>query len=78
MFLSSPKLGLVPKLNHEIRSPIAPIPNIIVETIHQVREKTEEFLDDYNNYHPHDSLNDMSPIEFMKVKNQTKMSNFIL
>jgi len=44
----------------------------IFENIHQVRDKTEEFLDDYNNEHPHDSLGDMSPIEFMNNKNQKK------
>ena len=40
----------------------------IFENIHQVREKTEEFMEDYNNDHPHDSLGKMSPIEFMKEK----------
>ena len=44
----------------------------IFENFHQVREKTEEFLDDYNNEHPHESLKDKSPIEFMNNKNQKK------
>jgi putative transposase len=44
----------------------------IFENIHQVREKTEEFLVDYNNEHPHDSLGGMSPIEFMNNRNQKK------
>jgi len=42
----------------------------IFENIHQVRDKTEEFIEDYNNFHPHDSLENMSPIEFMKSKEQ--------
>jgi putative transposase len=40
----------------------------IFENINQVKEKTEEFLEDYNNFHPHDSLANMSPIEFIKSK----------
>ncbi len=44
----------------------------IFENIHQVREKTEEFLEDYNNEHPHESLGNMSPIEFMNNRNQKK------
>jgi len=36
------------------------------------RKKTEEFLEDYNNEHPHVSLGDMSPIEFMNSRNQKK------
>jgi putative transposase len=44
----------------------------IFENIHQVREKAEEFLEDYNHEHPHDSLGNMSPIEFMNNRNQKK------
>jgi putative transposase len=46
----------------------------IFENIYQVKERTEEFLEDYNNEHPHDSLGNMSPIEFMKNKNQIKIA----
>jgi transposase InsO family protein len=38
----------------------------------QVREKTEDFLWDYNHQHPHDSLNDMTPIEFLEEKHNKK------
>jgi transposase InsO family protein len=47
----------------------------IFESIHQVREKTEEFLEDYINKHPHDSLGEMTPVEFMKLKYREKMPN---
>jgi putative transposase len=36
----------------------------IFETISQVREKTEEFIDDYNTNHPHDSLGNLSLLNF--------------
>ncbi|MEW6713311.1 MAG: IS3 family transposase, partial [Candidatus Riflebacteria bacterium] len=36
----------------------------IFENIQQVRERTEVFLYDYNYLHPHDSLADMTPVEF--------------
>jgi len=50
----------------------------IFENVNQVKEKTEEFLMDYNNYHPHDSLSDLSPVQFLKTKYQKKMSTFTL
>jgi putative transposase len=50
----------------------------IFENIQQVKEKTDEFMDDYNNYHPHESLNNMSPVKFLKAKYQKKLSNFTL
>lgn len=40
----------------------------IFETIHQVRELSFHWKDDYNNNHPHASLGDQSPIEFMKKR----------
>jgi len=32
-------------------------------------------MDDYNTNHPHDSLGNLSPIEFMRVKYSEKMPN---
>lgn len=44
----------------------------IFENIHQVRELTEGFIEDYKNNHPHNSPGNMSPIEFMNDKNQKR------
>lgn len=62
--------GYVERFNRTFREDVLDLN--IFENINQVREKTEEFLEDYNNYHPHDSLGNMSPIEFMNRSNQRK------
>ena len=58
--------GFVERFNRTYREDVLDMN--IFENKNQVREKTEEFLEDYNNEHPHDSLGNMSPIEFMKNK----------
>jgi putative transposase len=60
--------GYVERFNRTFREDVLNLN--IFENIHQVREKTEEFLEDYNNEHPHDSLGNMSPIEFMNNRKQ--------
>jgi len=40
----------------------------IFETLNQVRELTFEWMNDYNNNHPHASLDNQSPIEFMQKR----------
>jgi putative transposase len=50
----------------------------IFENVNQVKEKTEEFIMDYNNFHLHDSISNLSPVQFLKTKYQKKMSNFTL
>jgi putative transposase len=65
--------GYVERFNRTFREDVLDMH--IFETIDQVREKTEEFLFDYNNQHPHDSLSKMTPVEFMNAKTK-KMPNF--
>ncbi|MCD9619749.1 integrase core domain-containing protein, partial [Tenacibaculum maritimum] len=38
----------------------------IFENIHQVREQTQIWMHDYNNFRPHDALGDMAPIPYAK------------
>jgi putative transposase len=64
------KNGYVERFNRTFREDILDMN--IFENIHQIRDKIDGFLEDYNNNHPHDSLGDMSPIEFMNRKNQKK------
>ncbi len=68
--------GYIERFNRTYREDVLDMH--IFESIHQVRDKTEDFLDDYNNFHPHDSLGNKSPIEFMKTQNQRKMSKLTL
>lgn len=67
--------GYIERFNRTYREDVLDMN--IFENISQVRQKTEEFLEDYNNQHPHDSLGNMTPNEFMNIKYK-KMSNFRL
>jgi putative transposase len=40
----------------------------IFESIKQVRQESLDWMNDYNNNHPHGSLDDLSPVEFMKKR----------
>lgn len=58
--------GFVERFNRTYREDVLDLN--IFENLSQVRDKTEIFCEDYNNDHPHESLGNMSPIEFMKAK----------
>jgi putative transposase len=64
--------GYVERFNRLFREDVLDMN--IFENINQVKEKTEEFIEDYNNEHPHDSLGNMSPIEFLNHKKQKKIA----
>lgn len=48
----------------------------LFDTIQQVRDITEQWQQDYNENHPHQSLNGQSPLQYLKTKSQTKNSTF--
>jgi putative transposase len=68
--------GYIERFNRTYREDVLDIN--LFESIQQVRIKTEEFMEDYNNYHPHESLNNMSPVKFLKSKFKEKMPTFTL
>jgi len=43
--------------------------------LNEVRRMTEEWRDRYNNERPHDSLNDMTPVEYLQANNPPGNSN---
>ena len=55
----------------------------IFEDLNQVREQTQEWMDDYNTQRPHDALGKMAPIEYaefnslLATTDKTKNNNFI-
>jgi putative transposase len=47
----------------------------LFRTLREVRQMTEEWMVRYNNERPHDSLNDMTSVEFLQANNQPGNSN---
>lgn len=58
--------GFIERFNRTYREDV--LDANIFENVDQVRELTYHWMDDYNNNHPHASLANMSPVEFMKTK----------
>lgn len=58
--------GYIERFNRTYREDV--LDAIIFENIDQVRELTEQWRTDYNQNHPHASLANMSPKEFLKSK----------
>ena len=60
--------GYIERYNGTYRRAI--LDQYIFKTIGQVREKTDEWIDFYNNKRPHESLDNMTPMEYRNSKNE--------
>ncbi len=47
----------------------------LFRTLGQVRQRTEKWMIRYNQERPHDSLNDMTPVEYLQAHNHPGNSN---
>ena len=59
--------GFVERFNRSYREDI--LDAYLFSTIEELRDLTWEFQQDYNQHHPHQSLNNLSPIEYLKANN---------
>ena len=68
--------GFIERFNRTYREDV--LDATIFENLNQVREVTELWMRDYNENHPHSSLANMSPKEFLKSKAEKKLSTLAL
>jgi putative transposase len=54
--------GYIERFNRSYREGV--LDAFILSTIHQAREETLCWMEDYNNHHPHESLGDKTPAEY--------------
>lgn len=68
--------GYIERFNRTYREDV--LDSMIFSNLNQVREETSKWMEDYNEKHPHSSLSDMSPREFLNSKAKKKMSTLAL
>ncbi len=49
----------------------------VFRTLTEVRELTEKWIKEYNEERPHDSLEDMTPAEYLEANNKLENSNYV-
>ena len=59
--------GFIERFNRTYRQAVLDM--YVFQSLHEVREQTEQWLREYNEERPHDALGDMTPREFLLTKN---------
>lgn len=57
--------GYVERFNRSYREAV--LDAFIFENLNQYKTETEMWMEDYKNHHPHESLGDKTPIEFLQM-----------
>jgi putative transposase len=64
--------GYVERFNRFYREDV--LDAYLFNSLHEVRMLSEEWMEFYNEKHPHESLNDMSPREYLEAVNSGKLA----
>jgi putative transposase len=64
--------GYIERFNRFFREDIPDA--YLFKSMHEVRALSQEWMEFYNNKHPHESLNDMSPREYLEAVNSGKLA----
>jgi transposase InsO family protein len=63
-------LSNVERFNRSYRESV--LGAFLFELINPVKQETESWMEDYNNYHPHESLCDKTPVEYLQINGRPK------
>lgn len=55
--------GLIERFNRSYREAVLDM--FVFQTLNEVREQTEKWIQEYNEERPHDALGDMTPREYL-------------